>query len=231
MLGQPASGILIVDSYISYGNASAYGHDWVSSALVEPATALALLRALQQAEDMSFFPLPKEPSEAGYRDHEIDDGPFRLLGWVREIEDHQDGLERRDPLARISLSIALPGSGFREYHGARLLTDGRTLTDRSDNRIAWMRSFSDAPPDREDRYRTGVTVDGRQTFVDAEALLSYLQGAGMHLIIKAHADRRDSDPYNRAHNRDQDRVQDINRVFLVEHSGRLHGLGGPRRIS
>jgi hypothetical protein len=230
-LAQPNSKTIIVDAYVHYSGAAAYGHDWRDSALVEPATAQALLRALELADDMSFFVLPKEPHADGYAEHQIDDGPFRLLGWIREIENYADGLEKHDPLARISLTTALPRSSFRDFHGARLLGDERTLVDRAGDRLAWMHCFSDLPSYPRDRYRTDITVSGRQTFVQTAALLRYLRATGMHLIIKGHADRRDGDPYQRPRQRDDDRVQELNRVILIEHSGDIRRLEGHRIVS
>jgi hypothetical protein len=223
-LAQPNSDTIIVDAYVQYSGAAAYGHDWLDSALVEPATAHSLLRALELANDMSFFALPKEPHADGYAEHQIDDGPFRLLGWIREVQNYVEGLEDHDPLARISLTTALPGSSFRELKRARLLDDERTLVDRAGDRLAWMRSFSDVPSDPRNRYRTDITVSGRQTFAQTAALLQYLRATGMHLIIKGHADRRDGDPYKRPRQRDDDRVQEVNRVTLIEHSGRIRRL-------
>lgn len=230
MLGGLSSDALVIDSYVDYGAGEAYGHEWVSSALVEPTTARALHAALATAEDMSFFPLPEEQPEGGHRDHEIDNGPFRLLGWTREHQDHREGTEHHDQLARISLNITLPGTSFRVFHQAQLLSDERTLLDRNGVPVAWQHSFSDHPPGSDSRYPRDVTVGGRQSWVSVDALLSYLDFTRMDLIIKAHATRRDGDPYQRKRDREKDRVQDINRVCLLEHTGRLVGMEGHRSV-
>ncbi|WP_210502800.1 hypothetical protein [Nocardioides xinjiangensis] len=66
----------------------------VSSALVSPPTAHALLRALQTAPDKHAYRLP----EVNDREFELTNGAFKLIGWI-ESRPERSGQDRHDPLA------------------------------------------------------------------------------------------------------------------------------------
>jgi hypothetical protein len=61
---------------------------YLRSALVSPETAPALVRALQTVED--YYRVPTEGE-----DHEIDQPPYRFIGWLRE-DYHDSGMDEED---------------------------------------------------------------------------------------------------------------------------------------
>ena len=63
----------------------------VSSALVEPAAGRSLVRALQTMADSWDYQLPDEGEEGA----EIDESPFRFLGWLQRWH-RDDSIDRRD---------------------------------------------------------------------------------------------------------------------------------------
>jgi len=222
LLGHPGGQTMIPSAYFDYRSLAGYGWDAVRSALVEPSTAASLAEALEAAEEMSFFRLPKA-DEDGFRDDEIDDEPFRLLGWLLERERLREGPGQNDPLARISASDDIPGRGFLDHHGAEVDLEGTTKNAEGE-RLAWVRRFSDHPPsnpEREER-NTSFSASGRQTVITNAALTSYLQAVEMSLIIKIEAVRRDrnSDSEGDKH------AQEVQRAIIIDQDGGIVGLPG-----
>ena len=171
---------------------------------------------------MSFFRLPKVDEE-GFRDDEIDDEPFRLLGWLLERERLREGPGQNDPLARISASDDIPGRGFLDHHGAEVDLEGTTKNAEGE-RLAWVRRFSDHPPSNPEREErdTSFSASGRQTVITNAALTSYLQAVDMSLIVKIEAVRRDrnSDPEGEKH------AQEVQRAIIIDQDGGIAGLPG-----
>ena len=65
----------------------------MESALVKPCVAGALLRALQTTNHYAHYRIPPEEHEL-----EIDEPPYRLIGWIREREGHDRSIDEPDPL-------------------------------------------------------------------------------------------------------------------------------------
>lgn len=180
---------VVVDGYVSYYASIGYGTDAVDTALVAPSTAASLLRALQAAPDPSLFGFPKIPTDDDYREHEIDVGHFRLIGWTSERDLHADGLEYHDPLARLQTSPAWPGPDFISHHRAETSSNGLSLLDHHSSRIAWIRAFNDDPPPRRGGQIEHFYASGTETFVSRSALVAYLHNIGMDMIFRLSANR------------------------------------------
>lgn len=224
-LGHPNAENLVVDGHLDFHSAAGWGYDSVQSALVSPATAKSLLRALEGAENMSFLSFPSPETGEGFRDDWIDFGSFKLAGWLRELRRERDGIEEFDPLARIATSTALPGDEFVSFHRASINTDD-SIIDSTGKRIAWVRRFSDESQDRQERESRRFWTSGRQVFVDTEALLNFLQTIEMSLILKIGVIRRDKN----SEGRNTEHDQEIHRALLIHQDGRVEGLGPNRSI-
>jgi hypothetical protein len=83
-----------------------------------------------------------------------------------------------------------------------------------------MRAFSDRPPPERERYEYGFWADGHQTFIQTNALLSYLRSTELALVIKAEMVRRTES----RREPDGGNEQEIQRVLLINGDGAIQGL-------
>jgi hypothetical protein len=154
---------LIVDANVQFNSSFGSGHTYVSSALVAPDAAPALVRALDAEEKAFGFSLPEEEgSPGGYQDN-IDDGEFRLTGWTRDDGGRNEaGLEKLDPLRRISAGAARPGAKFLEICGGTVERGGKFVRGGNGELLAWQRSWDDVDP-HPDRYSEPTGSRGSET--------------------------------------------------------------------
>ena len=98
----------------------------VTTALVAPGKARTLLRALQTMDDSWDYGLPAD----GDCLHEIDEPPFRLLGWLdRRAGDGR--IDEKDPFRSDPLRVVnLPGPVVVNACGLRRATDGHPSWSR-----------------------------------------------------------------------------------------------------
>jgi hypothetical protein len=226
LLGNPGAQHLVVDAYINYNSEAGWGSESVHSALVEPATAVSLVRAMETAEHVSFFPLPLAEENDDKHGNAIDYPPFRLLGWLSEHDRHPEGMDTHDHLARISAGCVLPGAAFIAHHGGEHCPRTHRVLGSDGEALAWVRAFSDRPPAERERYETGFSAEGHQTFVQTGALLDYLRSTGMALVIKVEARRRNES----RREPDRENEQEIQRVLLIHPDGTIEGLRGTRSL-
>ena len=158
-----------------------------SSALVEPSTAPALLRALQTMDCSWDYKLPEEGEEL----FEIDEPPHQLLGWlVRPVRDY--GIDEHDPFrGQARYVTSAPGARVLEACG---------LAQEASGGARWSRPGSNEPmfvfeawgeQDRdEDRYQTHVRSAGWRLLAHREHLREFLRGEGLDLVIEVEARRR-----------------------------------------
>ena len=160
----------------------------VPSALVEPATGRSLLRALQTMDDSWDYKMPSE----GEQRAEIDEAPYRLLGWLRH-PDRDDGIDEKDPFRRHAFQIsARPG---------RRATVACNLTRDATGQPRWSNGETEQPmfvyeawgvdADDEERYRHGFAVAGQRLLVHKEQLLNFLRSQALDLIIEVEVKRRE----------------------------------------
>lgn len=227
LLGYPDADRLVVDGYFDYQADAGYAYDSIHSALVEPSTSASFARALERAEHMSFFGFPFERENGNSHGHAIDAHPFVLSGWLEEHDPHREGIERDDPLARIGTTAVLPGPSFIQHHSASLARKTRSIVGSDGSEISWVRQFSDHSPETRERYGSGFSTAGRQTFVSTPRLLDFLRATGMSLIIKVEVVRRDKKSEDEETRKDDQRIQ---RAFLLRADGRFTGLRRRRSL-
>lgn len=161
----------------------------IVSALVDPSTGGALLRALQMMDDSWDYKLPDEGE-----DFEIDQEPYRLVGWLRK-PDRDGGIDDKDPL-RGHATIIEAHPGQRVLEACRLTRDraGRAHWESGTGRPpmfvyeAW-----GEPEEDNERYRGSdyLAVAGHRLIVHKEQLQEYLQTQGLDLIIEVEVTRRE----------------------------------------
>lgn len=159
----------------------------ISSALVAPATGGSLLRALQTMNDNWDYKLPDE----GEEDHEIDQGPYHLLGWLRS-SNRDTGIDDKDPLSGYASVIgAFPGHRVTEACGLNRDRAGRAQWF---NNLALPPMFIyeawGKPAKDNERYTADYAVAGRRLLVHKGQLQEFLHSQGLDLIIEVEVARR-----------------------------------------
>lgn len=163
----------------------------VTSALVSPATARPLLRALQTMDDPWDYGMPFQ-EEGHASDSEIDEPPYRLLAWLvsRGSDSYFDD---KDPLRDFASSIACrPGQRVR----ARC-----KLSRDPAGRPQWFGEQAEEPmfifeawgtPERRPASSLGGSgMAGQRLLVHKEQLQSFLEGEGLDIICKVEVTRRE----------------------------------------
>jgi hypothetical protein len=175
----------LVSGHISVNRSGAYSETYIHSALVGPAHATHLQRALAAAANPTDWKLPDE-DEAEF---EVDHGPYKLRGWLTSPRDPGGILDEHDPYAHgLRPGLPMPGTGFRDATGAIPDPTGLRLLDPAGALLARARQWADPDPDD-----TGpVTSSGYHVHVDRGALLRYLASTGMTLIVEVQIGRHRS---------------------------------------
>lgn len=196
----------------------------ICSALVEPATARFLLRALQTMDDTWDYKIPGE----GEEEAEIDEGPYRFLGWlVHSIRD--SGIDDKDPLRAYGLVIhCRPG---------RRVGDACNLRRDVAGRPCWSSSHAEQPmfvyetwgePGKGDEgYTTHFTVSGHRLLVHKGQLLNFLHDQELDLIIEVEVKRHGGE--NRRYAGEEGRANQegkFARLYRLEYRGGLEVAEG-----
>jgi hypothetical protein len=154
-------------------------HAWLTSALVTPSAADALLAAF--ATSPNPFSLPYA-ADMHPRDHHIDVPGLQLLGWLTEENTRTEGIDASDPLsAGITGHPDLPAPGFLSWAGLACGHAGMTYSDPAGNEMV----ITCAWGSEETRHRVTepAGANGHYTAIHRDLLRSYLRYRGLSLII------------------------------------------------
>lgn len=229
-IGEPGhEGEIVVDGHIEEYDRRRRGRVSVTSALVSPDTASALLRALQTT-DPGNFRLPYEGEESEYDASEINELGFVLegliTGWRRETE----YLDEHDPLTReIKGSVSLLGRNSIDALGLSL-SDNFLVYSRADGEVvARSEIWSDNPQERE--RITEAFSTGERLWVRTEALLDYMRRRGMDLVIEAQISRNVERRYD-TESFTKEREYDLGKstIYVLRRDGSLETLSGCRPL-
>ena len=156
----------------------------VSSALVAPATARALLRALQTMDDNWDFRLPDQ----GEEEFEIDEPPFRLLGWLYRRET-DGGIDVKDPFRSDPVGVtSSPGPMVVKTCGLRRETDGHPSWFGDDVQQAMFQY--ETWGGREGADDSSFWVGGHRLLAHRAQLLDFLRVAALDLVVEVEVTRR-----------------------------------------
>ena len=196
----------------------------ISSALVEPVMGRSLLRALQTMGDSWDYKLPDE----GEKRVEIDDPPYRLLGWLQRSE-RDESIDENDPFRGYAFHIgSRPG---RRVVAACQLTQDAAGRPRWSNREAEQPMFvyeawGTASGDGEG-YRVSTGVAGHRLLVHRKQLLSFLCGQELDLILEVEVTRREHKSRRYAGEKaDEAREGRFARLYLFDGKGNLEVAEG-----
>lgn len=162
----------------------------VASALIDPGTGGALVRALQMMDDSWDYKLPDEDED----DFEIVEEPYRLLGWLRK-PDREGGIDDKDPFRGSATIIgAQPGKRLFEACGLSRNAAGRPQWEDGTGRPAMFiyEVWGEEESDNEQYRGSGhLAVAGHRLLAHKEQLSEFLQSQGLDLIIEVEVIRRD----------------------------------------
>lgn len=184
----------------------------INSALVQPETALALLRALQSIDNARDFRLPSFGDDHA----EFSEAPFILSGWIR-IADRDKRFDEKDPW---SGDIPHPPRTPADFAVEALDLEPDTL-----GRV-WRRDRQTAL--RSEIWGTGRDQDGYaleagdRIVITRPALQDLLQKLGLDLIVEVQIDHRLRRHSWQTNVDELDYFYPYSRLFLVRSDGTIH---------
>lgn len=186
----------------------------VNSALVSPARAFSLLRALQTAKDPYDFRIPDAED-----DLQIESGEFRLKGWIT-ARSSEKRLDELDPWAGMTRYPMPEPAGY--------VIDAMQLETDSDRRIwvevgseayiAVSRTWGKAEERGEVRQPDGSWLRAKLGFI--QKLLAKMQ---MDLLIEVQVRRRKRHRHYSSES-DAMNISPSFKIFLVKSDGTVHAL-------
>jgi len=206
-----------------------YGSDFrsqvtVRSALVQPETAGALMRALQTTEEPYRYWIPYDRDRDG---GQFDEPPYRLLGWIG-LSESFSGLDESDPdRNQVSGNHCEPGREAKHGLAKRVSTDGAIEWLAAGNTVEYsFRQWSDSGDDDEESRSRITRSNGRRLYVTAENLRTHLMRVGLDLLVKIGLERKKGDRY--AGVREEKAAETrFDRIVLLRRDGTIEGAEGP----
>jgi hypothetical protein len=175
----------LISGDIIVNRPGAYSATYIQSALVAPAHAIHLQRALGAAANPTDWKLPDEDEE----EFEVDHGPYVLRGWLTGLRDSRDTLDKHDPYAHgLRHGVPMPGTRFRHATGAVPDLTGLHLVDP----VGVFLARADQWADPDANGIRAVTSSGYRVQVDRGRLLGYLASTGMTLVVEVQIGRHRS---------------------------------------
>ncbi|GAA1526236.1 hypothetical protein GCM10009690_31930 [Brevibacterium permense] len=190
----------------------------VNSALVAPATARSLLRALRTAPDVNAFRIP----EAADRDFTSTVDGFELTGWVEE-RGYAEGIDSLDPRARgAHYPPPRPSTAVRELAALIPDADMRVWRDEKERIVLVSSIWADSDG------RTGsYNNTGHQILIDRSSLSALLQQWNRWLIVEIQIRRYVDSSVHRTHDVNSNDAHEPSQVprtkyFLIDLAGGIH---------
>lgn len=194
----------------------------ISSALVSPGTAVALVRALQSTQDPHDFRIPWQDDDA-----QIQEGPYRLQGWLTR-DSRSAAFDENDPLRRDAQPLfRLPGRNARKTlvltassASQRIWTAGRRRSMEGEIWSDW------AARDDDERRARPTGSNGWRLWISKMDLGTFLRRERSDLIVEVLIERRLRSEYSRSYDPDPKKNKTIHRVFVCTRDGRIQGPTG-----
>jgi hypothetical protein len=194
----------------------------VSSALVHPTTAAALLRALQGAGTSWDYALP-----GGGHTEDINQSPFVLKEWIaypsKDIELDQD-----DPLRReVGIRQALPARRMRTWLNFPAECDEELRWTSPDTRytcvyLAWSDERTEA-----DRYSSAEGCAGYRLVLNKEGLQRVLDQSKMDLLVEVTCTRRTKEYSIDDDDQEEPSESEFDYVVVLRKDGTIESARGP----
>ncbi len=190
----------------------------VESALVSPDTAPALVRALQTATNPFNFRIPPEDN-----DLEIDQPPYRLIGWLPDDE-RDMCFDKHDPLRhRVRRLERTAGRTATAALKLRLMPAGSSWWSERTARTSFVyETWCDCPERYEnDRSAPIQGSSGWRLWARASDLQLFLSEKGMDLICEVQVERRTHSEYLGPYAREEEKHKTFDRILLCRRDGTI----------
>jgi hypothetical protein len=224
-VGVGSNETIIVDAHHTTYSSDFRSQVTVRSALVQPETAGALMRALQTTEEPYRYWIPYDRD----RDRDggqIDEPPYRLLGWIG-VSESESGLDKSDPERnQVSGNQAEPGRDAKRGLTKRISSDGAIEWLAAADMVEYSyRQWSDSSDDEESRSRI-TRSNGSRLYVTIDNLRKHLRRVGLDLLVKIELDRKKGDRY--AGVREEETAETrFDRIVILRRDGTVEGAEGP----
>jgi len=195
----------------------------IRSALVQPETGGSLMRALQTIEEAHRYWLPFDGDD---RRENIDEKPYRLLGWLQALE-RFSGIDKGDPTRKdVDASRIVPGQfAIQDLH-RNVAPDGWiNWHDTLGNRIFSFHQWSDFGSDDDRRVEPGVRSEGNRFAVSIPALRIYLAKLELDLIVTIQLSSEEVDRYGEFRKKEGTEAR-FERVFILRRDGGIEAAEG-----
>lgn len=211
---------VVVDCSIEVRKGKVRQTSRISSALVSPGTAHALVRALQTtACSFDYYICPEA------HDQEIRQGNYQLIGWLRQL-DRDTRLDDKDAFRNgISRIETVPGKKVSRHLG---------LTRNVDRRVTWSRDGVSAPSfiyeawgEPEALNRSGYPSEearrasGHRLLCRRDDLAEFLALQKMDLIVEIEVNRREVRERWASGDQEDPTDNEFERVVLLRQSGEI----------
>lgn len=194
-----------------------------SSALIEPALASSLLRALQTMDTAWDYSIP---SESEYADDDSDSGQYRMIPWLQN-PDSDGGIDDLDPLRGHSSLVGWkPGRRVREACRLERGPDGDPCW-ASPGRPPMFLYEVWGERDRDiDRYSKAMAVAGCRLLVERTQLQEFLVREGLELVIEVEVRREGRDSRRSYDPKDDTPDARYDRIYRLDGAGRINAAEG-----
>jgi hypothetical protein len=198
----------------------------LSSALVEPSTAVSLMRALEAPGREWPYSFPSEDDE----DRDLNEPPYRLLGWISRthVSDELDGkdtyrngvsAQHEYPGNKVSAALnlrpdPLPAKKWRSREGGVVLVE----------QIQW----ADVPESYDSgSWRQRQTKsEGNLLRITRDTLRTALRNIKMDLIVSVHIERRLEQEYGGRYGEETKKKKTFQKFFVFRANGKIESLKG-----
>lgn len=213
-------GYIVVDAYIEARARTFHETIRVSTGLVSPGTARALVRALQTIEVSSDYYICPEG-----HDLEIEESGYTLQGWLQHTE-RDPGLDDKDTFR----------NGIRRIEAApgKLVTAVLGLRRCFSPEAQWLREVGESPsfvyeawgeyePDesRERFYNDTVVYTGHRLLARVEDLTEFLNNQERDLIAEVGIERRDRGNQQSSYESEDAQENEFDRLLLLRRDGTI----------
>lgn len=196
----------------------------LESALVEPCVADALLRALQTTSHYANYRIPPEEHEL-----EIDEPPYRLIGWIKERDGHDRAIDEPDPLHNEVGELGVePGkSAIENLHLENPTAIGQWC-DKTGDIVFWHELWSDRRnrSDNDPHYDDSIGSNGHRLLIGKKALQRFLKQKGMDLIVEIRNDRSNRGYGYGYYERSNETKATYDRLYLLKADGIVETANG-----
>ncbi len=195
----------------------------LTSALVSPDTAPALVRALQTVGDPSAVRLPEEGT-----DLEIDSNPYFLKGWLAKVE-RDEHFDRGDPLRReVSPIPLIPGAELSRVLGLTRQDRPAYLWTSASNANVSIEAeiWDDLPAGRYDERSRSVGSNGWRLWMRARDVQDFMIEEQKDVVYEVRIERRIREPYSTEYDWSGKKRKTFDKIFLFRRDGILEQATG-----